>query len=256
MTPRLTRILLWGVGAIVAVAIAAVAFVPDFDVRISEKAVRDAISERIPVTYGDTDGILAEITSGDVDFLDEGEKGKVRLEADVDLSGFGLAGSGAAKTTTSVRYDDGAFYLSDLALDDFELKPSLATRAKLLAWKKVLDTFLDEAAQDIRVRDGEAAFGEFETRRRMFGPIVLEAIDERLGTIPVYRLEGGLAQYAIFLALKDVSFTEAEAVATLSAAQAILKISTGLVVLLCLALIGWSKYVAARQAASDPTEYQ
>jgi hypothetical protein len=243
MNAKTIKILLWGVGAIVAFAVIAVAFIPDFDVRISEKMVRQAISEQIPQTYGDPEAIQAEITSADVDFLDEGEKGSVHLEADVDLSGFGLAGSGAANITTRVRYEDGAFYLSDLALNDFELKPSLATRAKLLAWKKILEQFLDETAEEIRLRDGDAAFDEFEMRRRTFGPIVMEAIDERLGTIPVYRLEGGLAQYAIFLALKDVSFTDAEAVATLSAAQAILKIATGLIVLLCagLAYATWQK---------------
>ncbi|NNE89253.1 MAG: hypothetical protein HKN27_14355 [Silicimonas sp.] len=253
MNARLAKVLLWSIGIIVSITIIAVAFVPDFDVRIPEKTVRNAISERIPQTYGDPNGIEAYIASAEIDFLEEGEKGMVRLETDVDLSGFGLKGSGSAKTTTGVRYANGAFYLSDLTLDDFELKPSLGTRAKLLAWKKVLDTFLDEAAADIRTREGEAAFSEFETRRRMFGPIVLEAIDERLGTIPVYRLEGGPAQYAIFLALKDVYFTETEVVATLSAAQAILKISTGLTVLLCLALLAWSKYADVR--APDDKAY-
>ena len=240
MTPRITKILLWGIGIIVAFTVAAFAFIPDIEVTIPEKTVSNAIDDRIPANYGSDTGLRIQVKSADVDFLGDGDAGSVKLASEVKLSGYGLAGSGSAKTTTSVRYEYGTFYLSDLALDDFEVTPSLGTRLKLRAWKKALKVLLDDVAEEIRTTEGDAALAEFTEHRRTFGPFGLKALDEKLGTVPVYRLKGGPAQYAILLVLKDIRFTADEAIATLSPAQAILTISTGLILTLIGVLLGWS----------------
>ena len=251
MNRRIAHYLIWGVGALVAATLAVVLLVPDIEVRFTEDQVRDAIEERLPLEKQSSE-LRLEVTDADVDFVGTGEKGSVAIGVDVEASGFGLAGKGAVETQSAVRYEDGAFYLSDLRLDDLELKPTLATKAKMAALKKVWDTFLDELGEDIRDREGEEALAKFMEQRRTIGPVVRTMLDESLGTIPVYRLQGSAAKGAARLVLKDVAFTDTEAIAILSPAQALIKIATALIGGLVALLLGWEWLRAQREARREP----
>lgn len=251
MNRRIAQYLIWGVGALVAATLAVLFLVPDIEVRFTEDQVRDAIEERLPLE-NDIPDIAITVTRAEVDFVGVGEKGGILIAVEVDASAFGLSGSGAVDTETAVRYEDGAFYLSDLKLDDLELKPTLATRAKLATLKKAFDLFLDAVGEEIRTSEGEEALARFRDQRNTIGPLIRAALDESLGSIPVYRLQGSAAKGAARLVLKDVAFTETEAIATLSPAQAMIKIATALIGGLVALLLGWEWLRAQREARREP----
>ncbi len=242
MSPNITKYLLWGVGGLVTLAAIALVFIPDIEVVIPEEKVRAAIEDRIPLRT-EADEFAFEVRDAEVEFYDNNNKGGISIRTEVRLSGLGLAGKGTANTSTSVRYEKGAFYLSDLRLDDLEIEPTLASRAKIAALKKAFQAFLDDVEADIALDDPDAAdaFAEF---RKLFVPVVRTALDENLGKIPVYRLRGSAAKNAARLVLKDVTFRDREAVAILSPTEAILKIAGGLIAGLIAILLGieWMRH--------------
>ena len=241
MTARMAKILAWGVGILVAVTLAIVLFVPDFEVVIDEDDVRDRIDDALPVFSG-TKEIELKVTDAQVDFLDIGEKGQVALSGEVKISGFGLAATSAVDTVTAVRYEDGSFYLSDLRLDDLSLTPTLATRAKIAALKKAWQPIIDQFAAEMDAAPdwSEMSFEEAKAElQRSLIPLVRQAMDDALGQIPVYRLEGDAAKGAARLILKDISFSDRQAIAVLSPAQAMIKIATAILIGLVLLLLAW-----------------
>ena len=252
LTPRIGKILAWGVGILVAVTLAIILLVPDFEVVIPEDEVRDRIEDAIPVSSG-SEEIEISVTKAAIDFRDTGEKGQVALFGEVRLAGFGLAATGEVDTVTAIRYEDGAFYLSDLRLDDLTLTPTLATRAKIAAIKKAWQPLIDEFVKELETSDSEMSFEEVKAEfQRNLIPLVRQEMDKALGTIPVYRLQGDAAQGAARLILKDISFTDREAVAVLSPAQAMIKIATAILGGLILLLLGWEWLRAQREAGREP----
>ena len=248
------KILAWGVGILVAVTLAIVTFVPDFEVVIPEDEVRDRIEDAIPVMSG-SEEIEISVTEAEIDFRDTGEKGQVALFGEVKLAGFGLAATGEVDTVTAIRYEDGAFYLTVLRLDDLSLTPTLATRAKIAALRKAWQPIIDQFVKELEAADSEMSFEEVKAEfQRNLIPLVRQEMDKALGTIPVYRLQGDAAQGAARLILKDISFTDREAVAVLSPAQAMIKIATAILGGLVLLLLGWEWLRAEREARRAPDE--
>lgn len=255
MTARMAKILAWGVGLIVAVTLAIVAFVPDFEVAITEEEVRDRIEDALPVMSG-SEEIEILITNAEVDFMGSGEKGQVALAAEVRISGFGLGATSEVDTVTAIRYEDGSFYLSDLKLDDLSLTPTLATRAKIAALKKAWQPIIDQFIEEFEANQSDMTFEEAKAElQKSLIPLVRQAMDDALATIPVYRLEGDAAQSAVRLILKDVAFTDDTAIAVLSPAQAMIKIATGVLGALIALLLAWEWYRAetARRAVTPDT---
>lgn len=254
MTPRIAKILGWGVGLLVAVTLAIVLLVPDFEVVIPEDEVRDRIEDALPVRSGSTELELT-VTDATVDFLGTGEKGQVALTGEVKLAGFGMAATSEVDTVTAIRYEDGDFYLSDLRLDDLSLTPTLATRAKIAALKRAWQPLIDQFAAEVRTAEGDMTFEEAKAEfQRTLIPLVRQAMDEALATIPVYRLQGDAAKGAARLILKDIAFTDGEAIAILSPAQAMIKIATAILFVLVLLLLGWEWLRAQREAGGAPDE--
>lgn len=250
MFPRPVRWLVWIVGGVVALTAATLAFVPDIEVRIREDQARDAIDARIPLTRESEIGTF-EVNRARVRFLGDGETGAIGIEAAISVASFGLGGKGEANAVSRLRYESGAFYLTDLRLDDFEVTPTAATRVKLLAWKKAVETFLDDLGEEIRTEEGEAAFEEFLKNREALGPLLRTALDDALGSVAVYRLDRSPAQSVVWLVLKDVRFEDRVAIATLSPAQAILTLATGFLVALISALLVWAKWSDLRRPSDD-----
>jgi len=163
-----------------------------------------------------------------------------------------LSGTASAKTYTSIRYDDGAFYLTDLKLDDLEVKPSLASRAKLVAIRKAIETFLDDVEIELASGGNDEALDKLRDLRNTIGPLLRKTLDENLGKIPVYRLQGDAKKGAARLILKDISFTNDDAIATLSPAQAMIKIAGFIITAIVLALLFWEWVRLQRE--TEPSE--
>lgn len=248
------KILAWGVGVLVVVTLAIVVFVPDFEVVIDEDEVRERIEDALPVSAG-TSEIELKVTDAEVDFLATGDKGQVALFGEVRISGFGMAATSEVDTLTAIRYEDGSFYLSDLRLDDLSLTPTLATRAKIAALKKAWQPIIDEFVQEFDASNSEVSFEELKAElQKSLIPVVRQALDDALGQIPVYWLEGDAAQGAARLILKDISFTDTQAVAILSPAQAMIKIATAILVVLILSLLGWEAFRGRRTSLAEADE--
>ena len=254
MSARMAKILAWGVGLLVAVCLAIVLFVPDFEVVIDEEEVRRRIEDALPVTAGSQE-LKLRVTDANVDFLAAGEKGRVALSGEVKISGLGMAATSEVDTVSAVRYEDGSFYLSDLRLDDLSLTPTLATRAKIAALKKAWQPFIDQFVKEMNAADSEMSFEEAKAElQKALIPLVRQAMDDALGTIPVYRLEGNAATGAARLILKDVSFTDRQAVAVLSPAQAMIKIAIAVLTILVLVLLGLDWLREKRQSLARSGE--
>lgn len=236
MPPRLAKGLIGGVLALVALTLAIIAFVPDIEIRFTESEARDEIEARLPLVI-EHDNYRLDITSVDIDFQGQTEKGRIAVFSAFDIEGLGLSATGKIDTITRVHYDDGAFYLSDLQLEDFEVTPSLASRAKLAAWKKILDTFLDDIEDNLRAEDDLETLQRMTDLKAALGPMVRAALNRRIGDIPVYRLRGSAAEGAARLVLKDVVFTDDEAIAILSPAQAMIVLATSVIGLLIAGLL-------------------
>ena len=235
----MAKMLGWGVGALVAVTLGVVLLVPDFEVLIEEEEVRERIRNALPVSAGSSE-IELRITDAEIDFLDVGEKGQVALTGAVRISGFGLAAKSEVDTVTAIRYESGSFYLSDLRLDDLSLTPTLATRAKIAALKKAWQPLIDQFAEEFEANQSDMTFEEAKAElQKSLIPVVRQAMDDALGTIPVYRLQGNATLGAARLILKDISFTDDRAIAVLSPAQAIIGIATAVVAALIAVLLLW-----------------
>ena len=243
---------MWCIGSVAALAVAALLFIPEIEIRITEDQVHDTLDDHIPLSH-DVGVAIIEVRDANVQFFGDGETGSVGLAAKISVDSFGLGGKGSADTISRLRYSRGAFYLTDMKLDDFEVKPTAATRVKLLAWKKAVETFLDDLGEDIRDREGEAAFEDFLTRRETIGPLLRDALDEALGDVPVYRLDNSVAQTAVWMALKDVRFENRVAVVTLTPVRLILMLAALLLVAVVGAVMLWTSLKEHRRNVERET---
>ncbi len=245
------KALLWCVGSVVTIAVIALLFVPDIDIRITEDQVRDAIDDRLPL---ETDiGIaILEVKDARVRFIEDGENGVIGLAAEIGVDSFGiLGGKGNADTVSRLTYANGAFYLTDLRLDDFDVAPTAATRVKLLAWKKAVETFLDDIGEEIRMEEGKAAFEEFLQNREAIGPLLRTALDDALGEVAVYKLDGSVTQTAVWMALKGVRFQDRVAIATLSPSRAIMIAATWVLIAMIAGIWLWFAWHDYRRKNQD-----
>ena len=98
--------------------------------RISRNFFEDIDNDelhKLPLTFTKV-GLEIIVRDADVDFLTENA---VRIRADADVSGYGLAGSAIADMTTSITYRDGDFFLTSVAFDDIKFIQDAATEEKL-----------------------------------------------------------------------------------------------------------------------------
>ena len=211
-------------GVLVAITLLAQLIVPDIEITFTEDEVRQKLAQHLPM---ETEAWPATITLHEADIDFQGARG-IQLDAAFDVAGLGLSAKGTAETLTRVRYQDGAFFLSDVHLDDLPLTTDAETRGTLATWKDRAEAYLDRKAAE---QTNEAERQKLRELRDRLGPKLRDTLDKALADIPVYRLQGGPAQWAAFLVLKDVSFSQSEVIATLSPAQGLLKIAIGLLIL-------------------------
>jgi len=190
VSTKALRHLLFALGLFLVISIGIILFAPDFEVRVAEAKVRQSLDEKLP--YSTEELVTIVISDARVEFVGDGEDGRVRVRADFDVSGFALTARGCADSLSGVRYAGGKFYLKDLNKEDLVLVPDDESSARIAG--------LNEGAKELwgRIRDNAKSENSRapEAMDRMleeFRPILAAELKSALGRIPIYDLSGTAA---------------------------------------------------------------
>lgn len=218
------KILIW---AGIALALALAAFIlisPTIRVDVPESKVRSELALKLPMTI-DRNGVNVIVRAATVDFLDSNA---VRLTAEADLAGFGLSGSASTDATSGLRYENGNFYLTELTFSDVDFALDGESSSRVDDAKDVASAAFGRlrAKLDSEVDGAGAALDRLSADATAKAePILRDAVDRALRSIPVYSLNGRDMKHDLAaLALENVTFSEEAAHADLSPGKALLHI--------------------------------
>lgn len=229
-----------GLGIVLlAGAIALLVSRPEFEVAISEDRVAQQIADRLPERIRRA-GVDIEISALDADFLAENA---VRIRATADVAGFGVSGRAETDATSGLRYADGAFYLSDITVDDVRFALDGQAGAGMQDARSVTSALL--GAIRSRLEEENAGAGAaFDRILAEAEPKLAEAVggavNALLRSVPVYRLDGrSTAHDLAALALREVRFTDTQAIAVLDPGFALIRIVAAVASVLLTIGIAW-----------------
>lgn len=199
-------------------------FGPDIEVVVSEDLARQKFQASLPIAYSG-DHAEALVRAATID-LQGGNR--LRVTADVNISGYGFSGVASGEARSAFRYEGGNFYLVGVSLDqaDFMMDdvsspraPGVRSAAKGI-WGMMGEPGPEAAPDAPGATDlvtGDAVGGINGKARNV--------LEDALRTTPVYSMKGkGLTEAFAALAVKDVSFTADAAILTLDPGKAILRI--------------------------------
>lgn len=234
------------IGIALAVAIAAIILIsPTITIDVPESTVRSQVAQKLPMTI-DRNGVNVIVRSATIDFLD-GDA--IHLTAEADLAGYGLSGSATADATSSLRYEGGNFYLDKLSVDDVAFAPDGESNSRIDDAKKVASAAFGNLRNRLEgeVEGAGAALDRLsEGAAEKAEPILRDAIDRALRSIPVYSLNGRDMKHDLAaLALENVSFSAEAAHVDLNPGRALLKLIIAGVLLLVAAAGAVGMVVAA-----------
>ena len=230
---RITKIALW----LIAVAIGFIVFfAPNVDITVPEDKVIAAVNDALPMTI-EKSGATVVVKAATVDFL---ETNVVHITADFDISGMGISGDANIDATSGLRYRNGEFFLTDVSLDNIKGSMDQQSEGKIADVKAIgsgLMGSLREKLSEHNVDAGPAMDRMQAAAVERFKPIILDALNSKLQTTPVYSLNGQSLKHSLAAAaLDDIRFFADSAVVSLDPSQLVLRI-IGVIAFLGLALI-------------------
>ncbi|RYG92960.1 hypothetical protein EU803_02300 [Loktanella sp. IMCC34160] len=191
--------------------------VPPYIIEITEAQIAEGVDENLPYTVNS--GFSVTVQSAVVQLSDEN---KIVLEAQFDARGLTLEGMGTADVASSLRYENGRFYLSDLKHDNVVFAFSENSESTISDVRSTLEGILrreteeaETSGEDDRIRRLAEANEYHETALR---EDALDLLDNVLGSFPIYdlsRVNDGRFRLAA-LALDDVEITSEKVLVTLS----------------------------------------
>lgn len=197
--------------------LAAFLFVPPQIVEISQSQIAQGLKGNLPYSV-DKWGAQVTVNEATVQLRDDD---KIIINARFGAVGATLEGSGTAAINSSIRYDDGKFYLSDLKHEDIEFEFSANSRDTISDVRSALENILRRETEEAiagedatRIDQLARANQYYETKLQADA---VEALDNFLSSFPVYNLEraeGALKLAA--LALDDVKVTSEKILVSLS----------------------------------------
>lgn len=213
----LRRILIYVLTFSLAVLGLAFVFVPPYIIEITEAQIAEGVDENLPYTVDS--GFSVTVQSAVVQLSDEN---KIVLEAQFDARGLTLEGTGTANVASSLRYENGKFYLSDLKHDDVVFAFSENSESTISDVRSTIEGILrreteeaDSSGEDDRIGRLAEANAYYETALR---EDALDLLDNVLGSFPVYdlsRVNDSRFRLAA-LALDEVEITSEKVLVTLS----------------------------------------
>ncbi len=210
-------------------------FAPPYQATFTQAQIEAEIAKQLPK---DIDKALTKIhvKEGVVDLRDDN---KVAIATRFDVQGFTLEGTGTVDVVTRIRYESGAFYLTDLRKENLQFTFSDNSKDTLGDVKSAFDRILKRETEEAgdkgdeqRQKTAAKVSNYVQTQLRSDANA---ALDSFLKSVPIYSLnnQGGVMRIAA-LALKDVTITDDTVTATLTFQTFIQRIAGGVLVALFL----------------------
>ena len=222
----LRRILVYFLTFSLAALGLAFVLVPPYIVEITEAQIAEGLDENLP--YEVNNGVLVNVRSATVQLSNEN---KIVLEAQFDARGLTLEGKGTANVASSLRYENGEFYLSDLKHDNVVFAFSENSESTISDVRSTLEGILrreteeaDSSGDNDRIGRLTEANEYYETALR---EDALNLLDSVLGSFPVYDLnQVNDSRFRLAaLALDDVEITSQKILVTLSVQRLLISLA-------------------------------
>lgn len=195
------RIILFAILAVVFLIGAGSALVGSVGVSVSEADIQKRVDAALPLTISRLGGTVEVRTVA----LDTREDGTVQVSGDGDVRALGLDGDVAFSGVSRIVYEDGAFYLRDLGVEDVRITPTTETAERVEGRKKLLSTAVRKLRDAVSGGDAES-----EALIALVKSRVAESADRFISQTPVYDLKNGSFKVRMAAhALKGVSVNDA-----------------------------------------------
>ena len=213
----LRRFAIYFLSFLLATLALAFVLVPPYIVEITEAQIAEGVDDNLPYTVDR--GFSVTVQSAVVQLSDDN---KIVLEARFDARGLTLEGMGTANVASSLRYESGRFYLSDLKHDDVLFAFSENSESTISDVRSTIEGILRREAEEAESSGENDRIGRLAEANAYYETALredaLELLDNVLGSFPVYdlnRVNDSRFRLAA-LALDDVEITSEKVLVTLS----------------------------------------
>ncbi len=215
-------ILLAGIGLLIA------AFMADtWDISISEDTAQQAVEAKMPFQV-EKSGVTINITEANVDFLASDQahitfKGKAeRKTLSADFEG---------DATSSIRYSDGEFFLTNFNVGDIRIKPNEVVNEKVEKAKSIASGLLNRLKEEVP-EVGEIDFEKMQAdATASFKDKAVEVVSGKLETIPVYKMDKSDMKMRLAAAsLQEITFADDYVTVTMDPGVIAWKILSGILI--------------------------
>jgi len=223
-------------GVILLLMAAVFLFAKDIEIRLSESEAQSALDSFLQTESHENFGVRVLPKKVILDFKPDN---RALIDSELDLDGHGYAGEFNGRFSASLDYRIPRLYLHEPELVEGGFTTDETIRSELADLKKGAVKALERHRN--REDDVSVRIESDEPSDVLVDDFVLWATRSFFENIPIYNLSKlETAGMAASLALKDVRFTEDEAIVTFSAATALLRILSfiGAVLLLLIWFIG------------------
>lgn len=200
-------------------------FAKDVDITLSENQVQAAIDKQINADPIRSRGIELTLNSAAIDFK---ANNTAAIVVDFLADGFGYTGSISGNLESGIRYDAPEIFLNNIVPIEMSLILDQETDGKLQDIKNVTSDYLKRQKEQMLSEEAKQSMDNIVGRNEeSLKKFALESTYKFFETLPIYDLnDTGVKGSLASLALKNVKFTETEAIITLSPVQALIKILT------------------------------
>jgi hypothetical protein len=191
-------------------------FVPPQIVEISEAQLAQGLEDNLP--YQVDRGVLVTVQAATAQLSDAN---KIIVTAQFDAAGLTLEGTGIATIDSTIRYENGKFYLSDLRHDDISFEFSENSDETISAVRTTLEGILRRESEEATSSDDDDRIDQLAKANEYYETQLREdaadLLDKALGSFPVYNLNraNGSMRLAA-LALDDVQISAEKILISLS----------------------------------------
>jgi hypothetical protein len=210
-------------------------FLPPKHVVFSEQEIKAKIAQSLPYELDESIPRIV-VNTADIELRNDD---KVDIKTAFDATGATLEGHGTANISSSVLYDKGRFYLSDIRREDVDFQLSQNSNETISDVTSTIRNILERETEEAnssgdpdRIKKMQDANNYVETKLKTD---LLERLDHTLRTIPIYNIsnQGNWLSLAA-LSMESVVITDNQVTAILSFQIAIRRIGSGVLFVLFL----------------------